>query len=85
MSEMQCPKCSAEMMVRQKNETTIDYCPSCGGVWLDKGEIDKIIEIQSKYEDEHVKKYHYSDGDYDDYYYDNKYGRRGFFGDLFHF
>jgi len=73
------------MMVRQKNETTIDYCPSCGGVWLDKGEIDKIIEIQSKYEDEHVKKYHYSDGDYDDYYYDNKYGRRGFFGDLFHF
>jgi len=48
MSEMQCPKCSAEMMVRQKNETTIDYCPSCGGVWLDKGEIDKIIEIQSK-------------------------------------
>ena len=52
---MQCPKCSAEMMVRQKNETTIDYCPSCGGVWLDKGEIDKIIEIQSKYEDEHVE------------------------------
>lgn len=83
-SDMQCPKCSTEMMLRQKYETSIDYCPSCGGVWLDKGEIDKIIEIQSRNEDEHYKKYHYRNGDYDDYYYNNKYGRRGFFGDLFY-
>jgi uncharacterized protein len=52
---------------------------------LDKGEIDKIIQIQSRDEDEHYKKYHYRNGEYDDYYYNNKYGRRGFFGDLFYF
>lgn len=82
---MQCPKCSTEMMLRQRYETSIDYCPSCGGVWLDKGEIDKIIQIQRRDEDEHYNKYHYRNGDYDDYYYSNKYGRRGFFGDLFYF
>ena len=84
-SYMQCPKCSTEMLLKQRHETSIDYCPSCGGVWLDRGEIDKLIQVQSSYEDEHYKKYHYRNGDYDDYYYNNKYGRRGFFGDFFNF
>jgi Zn-finger nucleic acid-binding protein len=69
----------------QRYETSIDYCPSCRGVWLDRGEIDKIAQIQSSYEDEHYNKYHYRNGEYDDYYYNNKWGRRGFFGDLFNF
>ena len=43
-SDMECPKCSTEMMLKQKYETSIDYCPSCGGVWLDRGEIDKLIQ-----------------------------------------
>jgi hypothetical protein len=30
----------------------VDYCPSCKGVWLDRGEIDKIAKIQSNYDDE---------------------------------
>ena len=72
-------------MLKQKYETSIDYCPYCGGVWLDRGEIDKLTQIQSSHEDEHYNKYHYRNGDYDDYYYNNRYGRRGFFGDLFNF
>lgn len=42
---MQCPVCpetSLTMTTRQDIE--IDYCPKCRGVWLDRGELDKIIE-----------------------------------------
>ena len=67
-------------------QNVIDYCPSCKGVWLDRGEIDKIAQVQSTYEDEHYNNYHYRNGEYvDDYYYDNRRRRRGFFGDLFNF
>jgi len=54
---------------------------------LDRGEIDKITQIHSAYEDDHYNKYHYRNGEYDDYYHNNndKWGRRGFFGDLFYF
>ena len=83
---MQCPKCSTPLEQTQKYETFIDYCPSCRGVWLDRGEIDKIIQIQSKSEDEHYNKYHYKNGVYDDYYHNNKKrGKRGFWDDLFYF
>lgn len=63
----------------QNYEVNIDYCPSCKGVWLDRGEIDKIAKIQSNYEDEHINQYHYSNGEYDDYYYNNRHRRRGLF------
>ncbi len=84
---MQCPNCSTQMQLMQRHEVDIDYCPSCRGVWLDRGEIDKIAKIQRSYEDQHYNKYHYSEGGYDDYYHDyyhnNRYRNRGFFGDLF--
>lgn len=42
---MQCPVC-AEMALVMSNRQNIeiDYCPKCRGVWLDRGELDKIIE-----------------------------------------
>ena len=87
--KLQCPNCSVEMQIVQKNEIDIDYCPECKGVWLDRGEIDKIASIQNKYEDLHYQKYHYgrdndNDYDYDDYY-DRRRRKRGFFEDLFNF
>ncbi len=82
---MICPKCSTQMQLVQRYEAFIDYCPSCKGVWLDRGEIDKIAQLQSNYEDEHYNRYHYRNGEYDDYYYNNRWGRRGFFGNLFDF
>ena len=39
---MQCPNCSAQMRLMQRYDADIDYCPSCKGVWLDRGEIAKI-------------------------------------------
>jgi hypothetical protein len=75
----------------QRNEVDIDYCPSCKGVWLDRGEIDKIAKIESSHIGQHYNKYHYRKGEYDEYdndeydYYDNTRRNRGFFGDLFNF
>ena len=82
---MQCPKDSAQMQRMQRYEVDIDYCPLCKGVWLDRGEIDKIAKIQRSYEDEHYNKYHYREGGYNDYYddYYHEERDRGFFGSLF--
>jgi len=41
---MQCPVDGATLMMTQRNGVEIDYCPTCRGVWLDRGELDKIVE-----------------------------------------
>jgi Zn-finger nucleic acid-binding protein len=41
---MACPVCRAALVMSERQGIEIDYCPSCRGVWLDRGELDKIIE-----------------------------------------
>lgn len=42
---MQCPVCKETALVMTERQgIEIDYCPQCRGVWLDRGELDKIIE-----------------------------------------
>ena len=42
---MKCPVCSdKDLLMTERQGVEIDYCPSCRGVWLDRGELDKIIE-----------------------------------------
>ena len=42
---MKCPVCVTESLVMsERSGIEIDYCPKCRGVWLDRGELDKIIE-----------------------------------------
>jgi len=41
---MQCPSCNTALQMAERSGIEIDYCPSCRGVWLDRGELDKIIE-----------------------------------------
>lgn len=42
---MKCPVCStANLVMTERQGIEIDYCPECRGVWLDRGELDKIIE-----------------------------------------
>lgn len=42
---MQCPVCQDSTLVMSERQgIEIDYCPKCRGVWLDRGELDKIIE-----------------------------------------
>lgn len=41
---MKCPIDNTELVMSERQGIEIDYCPSCRGVWLDRGELDKIIE-----------------------------------------
>jgi uncharacterized protein len=41
---MQCPVCRVDLVMTERQNIEIDYCPRCRGVWLDRGELDKIIE-----------------------------------------
>lgn len=42
---MKCPSCStSSLVITERSDIEIDYCPQCRGVWLDRGELDKIIE-----------------------------------------
>lgn len=41
---MQCPIDGTTLVMADRNGVEIDYCPQCRGVWLDRGELDKIIE-----------------------------------------
>ncbi len=42
---MKCPTCTDSTLVMSARDgVEIDYCPTCRGVWLDRGELDKIIE-----------------------------------------
>lgn len=50
----------------QKYDAEIDYCPRCKGVWLDRGEMDKIASVQNRYEDAHYQRYHYGRREYDE-------------------
>lgn len=41
---MQCPIDGTTLVISDRSGVEIDYCPQCRGVWLDRGELDKIIE-----------------------------------------
>lgn len=46
---MNCPVCkNSELRMTERQGIEIDYCPQCRGVWLDRGELDKIIERAAK-------------------------------------
>lgn len=41
---MKCPSCQLDLVMSERQGIEIDYCPKCRGIWLDRGELDKIIE-----------------------------------------
>lgn len=41
---MKCPNDSTTLVMSDRSGVEIDYCPECRGVWLDRGELDKIID-----------------------------------------
>jgi uncharacterized protein len=88
---MKCPNCNETLVMADRQGVEIDYCPKCRGVWLDKGELDKIIERSAQFEtggggDDigYEKRRDYDDDDYKKRQYPQK-KRRGFLGDMFDF
>ncbi len=95
---MKCPACKeVTLVISERQDIEIDYCPECRGVWLDRGELDKIIERSSptsvppqshrSYKQYNESKEQHDHRNYrDDDYYDNrKRKKRGFLGELFDF
>jgi Zn-finger nucleic acid-binding protein len=41
---LNCPACNVALVMSERQGIEIDYCPQCRGVWLDRGELDKITE-----------------------------------------
>lgn len=72
---MKCPVCNVELRIADRQGVEIDYCPQCRGVWLDRGELDKIIERSMHAMED-------SDGYYKDYEYKRK---RSFWREMFDF
>lgn len=48
---MNCPVCKEpELRITERQGVEIDYCPQCRGIWLDRGELDKLIERSAQQE-----------------------------------
>ncbi|MBU5405571.1 zf-TFIIB domain-containing protein [Paraeggerthella hongkongensis] len=96
---MKCPLCNVDLIMSERQGIEIDYCPQCRGVWLDRGELDKIIERSTSLAapaaapsasyasaPERYDERRYEDKYRDDYYKKGKKKKRGdFLGDLFDF
>lgn len=53
LSDMNCPKCESEMRSYERNGVTVDQCTSCRGIFLDRGELERLIDAEgSHYERE---------------------------------
>jgi Zn-finger nucleic acid-binding protein len=46
-----CPVDGTELKIADRSGVEIDYCPKCRGVWLDRGELDKIIDRAGAFDD----------------------------------
>jgi uncharacterized protein len=46
---LRCPKCDAPMRMYERNGVHVDRCTECGGVFLDRGELDRLITAESIY------------------------------------
>ncbi len=82
---MLCPVCSVDLVMSDRNGVEIDYCPKCRGVWLDRGELDKIIERNSSSQQGYARtNYAQDDRHYNDHYYKRK-KKESWLGELFDF
>lgn len=91
---MQCPTCkTVNLVMSERQGIEIDYCPQCRGVWLDRGELDKIIDrsldgavaqqVQPAATPPRPAAPHHAHGHQEGYYRKKK--REGFLSDIFDF
>ena len=86
---MLCPKCHDQaLIVLDRSGIEIDYCPGCRGVWLDRGELEKLIAREqaplSEGDFQGRKRERFDDDD-DDYQRGRSRRRGGFLSELFDF
>ena len=71
-AELICLKCRGPMRTYKRNGITIDQCTACHGIFLDRGELERLISAESTYLGAHSEEGRRDDGE-----------QRGFLGDLF--
>lgn len=89
---MKCPNDQTTLVISERQNIEIDYCPECRGVWLDRGELDKILErsasdVAPRPTDTrqiHATDTNYRDRHTDDHHYKKK-KKESFLGDIFDF
>ncbi|BAU15945.1 hypothetical protein LEP3755_65120 (plasmid) [Leptolyngbya sp. NIES-3755] len=74
-----CPLCIVELGVTERQGIEIDYCPQCRGIWLDRGELEKIIDrsVSTAYRGQADREDNCYRDDYRDSYYDNGHHQSG--------
>lgn len=98
---MKCPNDDSMLVMSDRQGVEIDYCPQCRGVWLDRGELDKILERtptmsndtpgNAQYDQPRPQMPHSSQADYNGYrqksddYRYKKHKKENFLGDIFDF
>lgn len=89
---MKCPICKdVTLVMSSRQNIEIDFCPECRGVWLDRGELDKIIELSLQSQPaQETSQYHRQQEKVrrQDHYHDERrpekpYRKRNFLMDLF--
>ena len=83
---MNCPSCNITLLLSEKQGISIDYCPQCRGIWLEKGKLEKIIDKMSSavYPNNNNNGYmsdsHHSNSHDDHYSHDGHRKKHGLFG-----
>lgn len=82
---MKCPTCpEVKLVISDRQGIEIDYCPDCRGVWLDRGELDKLIEKSTATQTQHTARNDNHRDSKDDYrkdYYQKR--RKSFLEEIF--
>lgn len=71
MTDLRCPKDQTAMRSIERNGVTVERCPECGGIFLDRGELERLIEAEGMYADRDAQAAGARDAD------DRAYGSRG--------
>lgn len=92
---MKCPVDDTQLAISERQGVEIDYCPECRGVWLDRGELDKLIERSTQFqptERQSPLRPSYDEGRHEskheqhyDEHYQSKKKKSSFLGDIFDF
>ena len=65
--DLLCPKCQAPMRVVERNGVTLERCTECGGIFLDRGELERLTRAEGEFNARTYTSYRDDDDDDDDY------------------
>jgi uncharacterized protein len=91
-TDLKCPKCLAPMRAIERSGITVDRCMECGGVFLDRGELERLIHAEGEFVNTQARRGYRDDDDFDDDYREHQHQgrpykkkRRNFLEDIFDF